>query len=69
MNAERGTRELKQIYVSGATGFVGRHVVPKLVKHGYTVTVLGRHQNKVEEFSWFEDVSFVPLDLQTGLGA
>ena len=59
---------MKQIYVSGATGFVGRHVVPKLVKHGYTVTVLGRHQNKVEEFSWSEDVSFVPLDLQTGLG-
>jgi len=35
---------LKSIFVAGATGFVGRHIVKKLVAHGHSVIALA-HRN------------------------
>ena len=34
---------MKKILISGGTGFIGRHVIPFLVKQGYEIHVLQRH--------------------------
>ena len=34
---------VKTVLVTGATGFVGRHLVPELVDRGYTVRAMTRH--------------------------
>ena len=53
---------MKSIIVTGATGFVGRHMVPYLLKNGYRVIAVGRNKNKAKQFSWFDDVEFHELD-------
>ncbi|GAA0329407.1 NAD(P)-dependent oxidoreductase [Bacillus carboniphilus] len=54
---------MKKILVTGATGFLGGHLVRYLSKKGYTVTGTGRNLQKGE---WLkeEGISFVPGDLQ-----
>lgn len=52
----------RQVIVSGATGFVGQHLVPLFVEHGYEVIATAREADRARQFSWFERVRFVPLD-------
>ncbi len=35
-------------FVTGATGFIGRHLVPKLIEHGHEVVCLVRNPDKAE---------------------
>ena len=51
-----------KILVTGATGFVGQHVVRWLVNHGYTVTATGTSAEKAKAFDWFDKVTFIPCD-------
>ena len=51
-----------KILVTGATGFVGQHVVRWLVNNGYTVTATGTSTEKAKAFDWFEKVKFIPCD-------
>jgi nucleoside-diphosphate-sugar epimerase len=51
-----------QVIVSGATGFVGRHLVPLLLKHNYQVVATARDSNKAAQFDWFKYVQFVATD-------
>ena len=37
------------VYLAGATGAIGRRLVPQLVAHGHTVTATTRSQNKISE--------------------
>ena len=52
-----------KVLVTGASGFVGRHVVSELLKRGHSVTAVGRHQTKARDFSWFNHVRFVEYDI------
>lgn len=52
-----------KIAVSGATGFVGRHVVARLVDDGHDVVAIARDAGKAATISWFERVKFVAYDL------
>ena len=52
----------KQIIISGATGFIGRSLIPIFLENNYEVIALGRTKEKAEKFHWFQDVTFVPLD-------
>ena len=56
------SRESRQVFVSGATGFVGQHLVPLLLKNDYRVVAIARDQNKAAQFEWFKDVQFIRLD-------
>ena len=51
-----------KILVTGATGFVGQHVVRWLVNHGYSVTATGTSIEKAKAFDWFDKVTFIPCD-------
>ena len=54
------------VTVIGATGFVGRHVVARLVDCGYTVRAISRRGRRRPE--WSEHVHPLAADVETGAG-
>ena len=55
-----------RIFISGATGFIGRALVPLLQRHGHTVVVLARSEIRARNLLG-ADVSIIPMthDLST----
>jgi len=51
-----------QIIVSGATGFIGQHLIPLLLKDGHEIVALGRDVGKARRFDWYGEVQFIALD-------
>jgi dTDP-6-deoxy-L-talose 4-dehydrogenase (NAD+) len=49
--------------VTGATGFVGRHVVNALLKGGHDVIAVARDEGKAKQLDWFKRVTFISCDL------
>lgn len=41
---------IMKVFVTGATGFIGSHLIPVLIKKGYKVVVLVRSQDKARPF-------------------
>jgi nucleoside-diphosphate-sugar epimerase len=54
--------ESRQVIVSGATGFIGQHLVPLLLNNNFQVIAIARDRRKAVKFSWFKDVQFVATD-------
>lgn len=52
-----------KVLVTGASGFVGRCLVPLLLQAGYAVAVLGRDEQKIQQNSWASAVKIVAGDL------
>jgi nucleoside-diphosphate-sugar epimerase len=52
-----------KILVTGATGFVGRHVVNQFVTSGHNVVAMARDKVHARTLPWFEYVEFVTHDL------
>lgn len=57
-----------KVLVTGATGFIGRHVVPALLQRGHAVTALGRDEAKARALPWFARVRFVRRDIHDAPG-
>ena len=55
----------KKVIVSGATGFIGQHLIPILLKDGYEVLAISRSQKRAESLPWFKDVKFVSYDFHS----
>ena len=51
-----------KILVTGATGFIGRHVVSYLVQHNFHVISTGRSVQKAQSFPWIDKVTFIQCD-------
>lgn len=51
------------IIVTGATGFVGRHLVGKLLQNGHRVIAVVRDLNRAKKFEWFDKVKYIQADL------
>ena len=52
-----------RIMVTGATGFVGRHVVNQLLACGHSVIAIARDIKRAQAMPWFEHVEFIQCDL------
>jgi dTDP-6-deoxy-L-talose 4-dehydrogenase (NAD+) len=51
------------VLVTGATGFVGRHLVSALLTKGFKVRAVSRSLEAARAMPWFADVEFVAADL------
>lgn len=49
--------------VTGATGFVGRHLVRALLDKGYRVRAVARNLDAARAMPWFDEVEFVTADV------
>ncbi|MCK1342251.1 NAD(P)-dependent oxidoreductase [Bradyrhizobium sp. CW11] len=52
-----------KVLVTGATGFVGRHVVRALLARGHSVVAVARNAEKARPLPWFTKVEFISCDL------
>lgn len=52
-----------KVLVTGASGFVGRHVVTHLLERGHRVTALARDAGKAQGLVWFDRVEFLSGDV------
>ena len=51
------------VLVTGATGFIGQHVVHELIERGHSVTAVARNAPAAKGFSWPGSVRFVSCDV------
>ncbi|HET9260100.1 MAG TPA: SDR family oxidoreductase [Acidimicrobiia bacterium] len=56
-------RERARVLVTGATGYVGGRLVPRLIEAGHDVVCLARDPSKLDSEPWREHVSVVKGDL------
>ncbi|MEC9374391.1 MAG: NAD(P)-dependent oxidoreductase [Planctomycetota bacterium] len=54
-----------KVLVTGATGFLGRHVVEALLQRGHGVRAMVRPATKVDRFGWDDRVEIFRADLRT----
>ena len=52
-----------KVMVTGATGFVGRHVVAALLARGHLVIAVARDIERARKIPWFGRVEFIQCDL------
>src|SRR5690606_17597864 len=46
----------KRVLVTGATGYIGGRLAPRLLEAGYRVRVLARSPDKLRDVPWADDV-------------
>ena len=58
----------KNVILTGATGFIGQHLVPLLLKNDFNVVAISRNKSKARKFDWYRDVKFIEMDIKDGIG-
>lgn len=53
-----------KVFVSGATGFLGKHTVKRLSDIGYSVLAFGRNEHSAQFFTNLKNVKFIKGNLQ-----
>ncbi|MBS4077785.1 MULTISPECIES: NAD-dependent epimerase/dehydratase family protein [Pseudomonas] len=59
------TNPVKNVLVTGATGFVGRHLISALLAKGINVRAVSRNVEAARVLPWFTDVEFVAADIHS----
>jgi len=54
-----------KILVTGASGFLGRHVVRALLARGHQITAVARNAERARALGWPSDVNFIACDIHT----
>ncbi|MEM5386444.1 NAD(P)-dependent oxidoreductase [Paraburkholderia phymatum] len=52
-----------KVVVTGATGFIGQHLVPELLSRGHEIVALARDKAKARHFRWSSEVRIVTADV------
>ena len=52
-----------KVLVTGASGFLGRHIVPQLLARGHSVVAVARNEAKARSLDWFDNVRFHARDI------
>lgn len=52
-----------KVLVTGATGFIGRHVIRDLLGRNHSITAVARNPQRMEELGWPDEVNFVSCDI------
>lgn len=52
-----------KVLITGATGFVGTHVVSEVLARGHSVIAVARDVERAQHMPWFDRVEFVSCDL------
>lgn len=53
-----------KILVTGATGFVGNHVVACLVSNGFDVIATSKNETKAIDKKWYRETKYIPYDFE-----
>ena len=53
----------KSLIITGASGFIGQHLIPIFLKNNYNIIVVGRDKKKLQYFNWFKKVKFLKIDI------
>jgi uncharacterized protein YbjT (DUF2867 family) len=54
---------IETILVTGATGYVGGRLIPRLLSEGYRVRALARDLTRIQDRTWFKDVELIEGDV------
>ncbi|MGL3104507.1 NAD-dependent epimerase/dehydratase family protein [Bradyrhizobium sp. BR 1432] len=52
-----------KVVVTGATGFVGRHVITRFLREGHSLAAVARNADRAAAMPWYPQVDFVACDL------
>lgn len=52
-----------KVLITGATGFLGNHVVNDMLENGIDIIATSRSDKKAKTFSWFDKVEYIPYDI------
>jgi uncharacterized protein YbjT (DUF2867 family) len=55
--------DLKLVLVTGATGYIGGHLIPLLLEEGYQVRAFVRNPNKLENYNWGKSIQIAVGDV------
>lgn len=58
-----------KVMVTGATGFIGRHVVSRLLSDGHEIIAVSRNRYKAENMPWYDKVRYIPGSVDSDLTA
>lgn len=56
---------MKKVLVTGASGFIGNHVINELLKTGCHVIATSANEEKAGSLAWFNKVKYIAFDLKT----
>jgi len=54
---------IETVLVTGATGYVGGRLIPRLISEGYKVRALARDSTRLQDRFWFKDVEVIEGDV------
>lgn len=53
---------MKKVLVTGASGFLGDHIIPVLLKMDYEVIATSKNENKAKKLKWIDSVHYIQFD-------